>query len=187
MGKPTPSTYWIMLESIAAVVLQHVQGSIIEIGVGMSTSIFEKYARLHSVNFYTCDSNMEWKSPVVYQKYLHFAMTSLEFIKDYKELIQNDPPSVVLLDGSHDSRIVLKEARFFFRHLVVGGVIFIHDTLPSTEADTAPSVCGNNYLVRQVIEEWNDVADCITWPYTARRCGLTVVLKKGIDRPYYRR
>ena len=44
---------------------------------------------------------------------------------------------------------------------------------------------GNVYKVRQELETRDDI-QIFTWPYTAANCGLTMVMKKEPNRPYYK-
>ncbi len=186
------NAYWSVLNALTGIILAYRKGSIIEIGVdigGGSTGVLGRHATMRNANFYTCDIDPLRTPRLDCKQHLHFNMSSLEFIKDYKDLIAKDRPAVVLLDGSHDYKVVIREAKFFFKHLVPGGVIFIHDTLPPSEEHTifSNNRCGNVYKVRQEVAKWQGVADSLTWPYTARGCGLTMILKKEADPPYYRR
>lgn len=186
------NAYWSILNALTGIILAYRKGSIIEIGIdigGGSTGVLGRHATMRKTNFYTCDIDPLNSPKIDCEHHLHFNMSSLDFIKDYKDLIAKDRPAVVLLDGSHDYNVVIKEVEFFFKHLVVGGVIFIHDTLPPSEEHTVFSNnrCGNVYLVRQEIGTWGSVLDYLTWPYTGNKCGVTMIIKNEINPPYYRR
>ena len=185
-----PTAYWSILDALTGIILHYRRGSVVEIGTdigGGSTGVLEKHAARYEVNFYTCDINPLRVPKLEYKNHHHSLMSSFDFMKQGLALIEAAPPAVVLLDGSHDAIIVIEEVKFFFKHLLVGGVIFIHDTLPPVEEYIGHHRCGNVYHVRQDLATWHEKADCLSWPYAATNCGLTMVLKREIDPPYYRR
>jgi len=169
---------WVILKNLADIILKHRRGCIVEIGVGTSTIILLECAKLAKVKFYTCDKQKNRQFE--YNNHTHFLGTSIDFIK-----IFNDKPSVVFLDGCHDYNIVLKELNFFLDNLIEGGVIFLHDTLPPEEKYLVKSQCSDSYRIRQEFENRKDIVECFTWPYTAADKGLTMILKKSLNRPYY--
>ena len=101
----------------------------------------------------------------------------------------DDTPALVLIDGNHMAGVVRQEAHFFIERLATGGVIFMHDTMPpeggyerklkqkNKEMDT--------YKVRQELEKLPYI-EVFTWPYSSGGCGLTMVLKKDMERKFYR-
>jgi len=63
-------------------------------------------------------------------------------------------------------------------------VIFLHDTMPPSEEFITETACDDVYRLRQELEKRDDL-DCFTWPYTASYMGLTMIIKKETDRPYW--
>lgn len=184
---------WCMLNALTGIILRYKPGCIIEIGTSYgdsvrdkrkSTTILGDHAKLFNQNFYTCDIR---KQVVIdYAKHKHFAMPSLEFIKRFDEYV-GEPPSVVFLDGCHDYDVVIQEVEFFFFVIITGGIIFMHDTMPRKDRSLGRGACSDSYRVRQEVETWTEIADCLTWPYTAASNGLTMLIKKEKDRIYYRK
>lgn len=184
---------WSILNALTGIILKYKPGCIIEIGTSYgdvvrdkrkSTTILGDHAKLFNQNFYTCDIR---KQVVIdYAKHKHFAMSSFDFIKGFDEYV-NEPPSVVFLDGCHNYDVVIQEVKFFFNVLNTGGFIFMHDTMPRTDKSLAGGACSDSYRVRQEVEKWTEIADCLTLPYTAGNNGLTMLIKKEENRIYYRK
>ena len=172
---------WIILDSLAGIILHHRPGCVVEIGVGegFSTRILFKHVEEAKVKFYTCDVNS--KIGFDYKDHFHFLGTSFDFIKQF-----NDIPSVVFLDGNHDYEVVSVEVEFFLKSLVEGGIIFLHDTYPRNEKHLDKGRCSDSYKLRQEYEKRRDIVDCFTWPYTAWNYGLTMIIKKPANRLYFR-
>lgn len=184
---------WSVLNALVGIVLQWRRGCIVEIGSSYGDAVREKrksttingdHAKLFDVNFYTCDIRRQ--VVIDYEKHLHFAMSSFLFMEQYDEVIC-ETPAVVFLDGCHDSPVVIEEVKFFFPRLIIGGMIFLHDTMPRKEKALNRSLCSDSYLVRQELETWTEKADCLTVPWSAGNNGLTMIIKKEEIRPYYRR
>lgn len=170
---------WILLERIVPVILYYRPNCIVEIGAGASTIYLARLAEEYNVKFYSCDKaprkNRTYTDNHIFvQKYSH------DFIEEF-----DDTPSVVLIDADHHYEIAKMEFDFFFDKLVPGGVIFIHDTMPPVAYYMEMTACGDVYKLRQELEQRTDEMDCFTWPYTAGWCGLTMVIKKEKDRPYW--
>lgn len=173
------------LHHIADVVLRHLKGlCVVEVGMGGTTSILSDLAKAYKRKLYSCDINIGKAKMYTtdYPRHIVFPGTSFDFIAQF-----DDTPAVVFLDGSHDYKIVSKEVDFFFERLTRWGVIFIHDTYPPTEEHAQLQVkCGDIWRLRQEWEQKRDICECFTWPFTASGCGLTMILKKDTDRPFYR-
>jgi len=170
---------WILLERIVPVILYFRPGCIVEIGAGASTIYLARMAEKYGVKLYSCDKatrkNVEYfKDHIFVQKF------SRDFIKEF-----DDTPSVVLIDADHAYEVAKMEFDFFFEKLVPGGVIFLHDTLPPVDYYLAQTACGDVYKLRQELEQRTDEMDCFTWPYTAGYSGLTMVIKKEKERPFW--
>ena len=172
---------WIILDSLVGIILHYRPGCVVEIGVGegFSTRVLFRHVKEAGVNFHTCDVNSKIKFE--YENHFHFLGTSFDFMKQF-----NDTPSVVFLDGCHHSEVVFKEVEFFLECLVPGGIIFMHDTAPASVKNLSPKGASDCYKVRQYYEKSVEEIDCFTWPYTARGHGLTMILKKELNRPFYR-
>ena len=90
-----------------------------------------------------------------------------------------------LIDADHSYEMAKREFEFFFKKLVPGGVIFIHDTLPPHKEYLSEEACHDCYKLRQELETRNDEMDCFSWPYTAGYQGLTMVMKKDSERSFW--
>ena len=178
---------WVVLDRLAEIILANVDGCIVEIGVGLSTLIFEEHAKTYNRTFYTVDkriSKCNWvKENTTYDKIIINNQSSNNFMKTFE-----DSPALILLDGSHKLFTVEAEASFFLDKMNIGGVLFIHDTSPQIkhyERKVGQGKKMNTYEVRKTLEKDNRY-DVFTWRYTAAKCGLTMVLKKDINDPIYR-
>jgi hypothetical protein len=161
---------WIIMDRLVDVILYHLRGCIVEVGIGYSTDILAKHANQYKVVLYSCDTNPDRGKLNEYHTI--YKGTSFDFIKQFK-----GQPAVVFLDGCHQYEVVSVEAKFFLSLLLPGGVLFFHDALPPDERFIIPSRCGTSYLLRQELEK-DPNYNCFTWPYTANKCGLTMVMKK---------
>jgi len=176
-----------MLDKVIGLVLDNVKGCIVEIGAGESTKILSYFSKLFNRDFYTCDTSIgvcQWiKDNVKNDRMKVHNCSSYDFMRQFQ-----DNPAIVLLDGNHYAVGVRTEALFFLEKMNPGGVMFLHDTcpLPATwEKKTKGGKIMDTYLVRKELEQRDDV-DCLTWRYTAAGCGLTMVLKKDMNEPFYR-
>ena len=180
---------WIVIEKLADVIIAHdrrweqwskpakPKGCLVDIGAGYSTDLFTVIALRWNIKHYTCDIVI---NKTYHDSHIVFRGPSSEFIKVF-----NDTPAIVLIDGSHAYDDVLMEFDFFLPRMAEGGVIFIHDTLPLYEKWIDPKSCGDGYRLRQELKKRDDV-ESFTWPYTANNLGLTMVMKKEANPPYYR-
>jgi len=190
MGKEAHMEEWVLLDRLLPAILFHRDGCLVEIGVGVSTFFMCKHAYDFERTLYSIDINSQKLKRNSYKKLYEghkpLWCSSDEFIK-----IFNEPCAVVLIDGAHDYEIAKREFEFFFGKLVEGGVIFIHDTYPPVAdgddpaALLIPTACGDVWKLRKELEERRDEMDVFTWPYTAKWMGLTMVMKKEKNRPYW--
>lgn len=187
-----PQEKWVMLDAIVGIVLSQLRHPIIEVGSSYGDVVIEKRksssvlvdrARHADVAIYTCDIRRNCVTN--YPKHKHFLMSSFDLMKE--PIIRSTRPALVFLDGCHDYDVVIEEVKFFLTILLTHGVVLIHDTYPAAEHDLRRGACSDAYRVRQEVETWKDKVDCFTWPYTARNCGLTMVLKKAESRPFFRK
>jgi len=172
---------WIILDRLADIILHHVEGCVVEIGVGYSTRILAKHARDAGVKHYAIDkSHRRCKQLKANPEARHDGLiiyngTSLDFIETF-----DDVPALVLLDGCHDAEVVMQEATFFLHKMAPGGVVFLHDTYLSEVWEKRldnKNLFSDTYRVRWELENLKNVW-CFTWPYTADGCGLTMVMKR---------
>jgi len=186
-----PKDGWSVLDALVGIILAHRKGPIVEIGsaygravthVRTSAHVLMDHAERFGVEYYTCDIR---KNTVTdYSKHTHYTMPSFDFMKEFAQLKKQ--PSVVFLDGCHDYDVVIEEVKFFLNIMKFGGVLFMHDTYPAKEFHLEKGQCSDSYKVRQEVEGWRNIVDCFTWPYTAGNVGLTMVIKKMEDRPFFR-
>lgn len=170
---------WKILELLVPTILYYRPYCVVEIGAGESTKILAFAAEQAGVKFHSCD-----KSPRKNIKYFHDHIFHQVFSDDFMGYF-NDSPAVVLIDADHHYEQAKKEFDFFFEKLVPGGVIFIHDTFPPSEDFLSMTACGDVYRLRQELELRTDEMDCFTWPYTTNYMGLTQIIKKDPNRPYW--
>ena len=174
---------WTIIQRLGDVILKYAEGCIIEIGLGRSTQIFLKLAhdfkRTHFC-FDISERKCEWARE---RGATVFIGRSLDFLDQFPDV----PVALGLIDGDHRHEIVKLEIDFFLSKLTPGGIIFMHDTYPP-EAWVRENGkrCGNVYKTRLELETRKDI-QIFTWPYTAMGCGLTMVMKKEPNQPYYRR
>ena len=188
---------WSMLNAIVGMVLRYVPGSVIEIGTSYGDSVKEKrkstnimgdHAIRFKRSFYTCD--LRKKCVIDYPKHHHFIMPSFEFLPIVKKKMEegNDFPAVIFIDGKHEYETIIEEVKVLFPLLTTHGVMFFHDTMPKLEKQLIMGACGTAYKVRQELETWcPEKADIFTWPYTAGRVGLSMLIKKETEREYFRK
>jgi len=181
---------WPVMDRLAEVVLTHIEGCIVEIGMGKhSTRIWAKHSKTFQRKFYACDSSTRIVEAIKKAPYTHDLMEIFHgksglFMQQF-----DDSPAIVFLDGNHNEQVVRQEVHFFIEKMQTGGVIFMHDTMPLEGYYEAKLENKNRemstYKVRQELERMPHI-DVFTWPYTSSGCGLTMVLKKDMERKFYR-
>ncbi len=188
LGRPSHMSNWIIMDRLVEVVLSHIPGCIVEIGIGESTAVLAKWALMFRRRHYACDvSTGKWdwfaKTGLVHEMMHKYHCKSFKFMKHFK-----DTPAIAFIDGNHSYAVVSKEAEFFLERLAPGGMAFFHDMyIPdkifkkylkkTREYDT--------YKCRQDIEKRSDVYS-MSFPYTAARAGLTVILKKEKNLSFHK-
>lgn len=176
---------WIIIEKLTKIILDNVDGHVVEIGVGRSSRAINKGVKEVGVNHYMCDTSIKASIKWSQQKFkldnvIIYEGKSLDFIKIFPDI----PLSVVLLDGEHKYDTIKQELNFFLSRLVVGGVIFLHDTYPPDRwKNNEGRFCGDVYKIRSELEKKEDV-QIFTWPYTAGECGLSMVMKKDPGKQF---
>jgi len=180
---------WIVLETLSDIVLQHVPGAIWEIGIGVSTQILAELSKKHRAHMATCDTNIkkcDWAKRT-FPWIQADNRPSLEFLKSWNVVGTNFQPSVVLLDGNHRYPTVRAEVDLVLSQLKIGGLLFMHDTCKPTWDDVyLKTGTSDSYLVRRELEQDPSLMS-ITFPYTAADMGLTIVMKKDMSEPVFRR
>lgn len=178
---------WVILDRLTDVILENVKGCIVDIGIGYSSVVLAGHSRRLNREHHSIDTNTHicnfWKDDLAsYNHHLHNCLSST-FMKNF-----TGTPAIVFIDGNHKVDVVRSEFDFFFEKLVIGGVIFLHDTLPwegNYEKKLAKGKEMNTYRLRKELEPRLEM-EVFTWPYTAAFCGLTMVLKKDMEQPFYR-
>jgi hypothetical protein len=178
---------WIVLERVGEIVLNNVQGCVLELGGGKSSWVMVELARKFDRKFYMCDSSpytcQQVRDGVKYEKMEIIRDNSTHFIWDFK-----DTPAVVFHDCCHRWKTARKETFKLLEIMSPGGVLFVHDTTPPKwryEQKIARGRTSDMWKYRKEMEERKDI-DVFTWRYTAADCGLTMILKKDMTEPEYR-
>lgn len=180
---------WIIIERLGDIILNNVEGHLFEVGIGFSTPILSKLAVNFDRDFYCLDKNKDRCNWAMFFGCKVIQGKSLNTMEQLSEI----PLAMGLIDGRHHADIVTSEISFFLKGLSIGGIIFLHDTYRQTspllkrgreESSSLESKIGSVYKVRQELEKLEAI-QIFTWPYTAMNCGLTMVMKKDPDRPYY--
>jgi len=181
---------WPVIDRLADIILTFVPGCLVEIGMGKhSTPYFAKYSKIYGRKYYGCDSSYKIVEAIKKADYVHDGMeffkgNSFQFMEQF-----DDTPAMMLLDGNHYEEVLRREVHFFIERLSVGGVIFMHDTMPVEGLYEMKLEFKNKemstYKVRQELEKMPHI-DTFTWPYSSGNCGLTMVLKKDMNAKFYR-
>ncbi len=183
----TYTDQWDIMSAITQTVLKYRKGPIVEIGMGSSSLVFSKIAKRENIKLYSCDLLMggifDSFQNKLFDDHICFIGKSEDFIKQFQDI-----PAIVFIDGQHDYEVVKKEAEFFLDKLMIGGVMFLHDTFPFLDKYLKESMAHDVYKARQELEQNPDI-DVLSFPYSAINAGLTMVMKhpKNDDRPYWLR
>lgn len=175
---------WTIIKRLGDVILQNVEGCIIEVGLGKSTHIFIELADRFKRKHYCFDEKERKCVWAIKYGSKAFTGSSPDILQKFPRI----PVAMGLIDGDHRSEIAVQEVELFLKRLTIGGVLFLHDTYPPEkfvreDGNGKGKVgCGDVYRVRQKLERRKDL-QVFTWPYSAADCGLTMVMKKDPDRP----
>lgn len=185
MGHAKKEAEWVIVDRLADVILNNVEGCIVDIGMGLSTVILSRYAIMFNRKQYSCDID-KWcakKLSNLHPNHKVFIGSSENFLKEF-----NDTPALVFIDDSHQYSNVKREMDFFLDRIAYQGIIFLHDTIPISEEfiSSEGGKCGEAYRIRQELEKRSDLWT-FTWAYPkqAQNCGLTMITKKDLNRPFY--
>jgi len=173
---------WRIIEGLGNTILANVEGDLFEIGLGRSTPIFVQFAKKFNRDLY-CFDMVKRKCRWAKERGAKvFKGRSLDFLDQFPDI----SIAMGLIDGDHRYETVIQEFNFFLPKLTYGGVIFLHDTYPPEKwVRDDGRFCGEVYKVRQELESRNDI-QIFTWPYTAINCGISMVMKKELNRSYCR-
>lgn len=173
MARPERHSHWILLDRLVDIILQNVEGCVVEIGLGKSTDVILKHSMAAGVRYLGCDNSRRrgrWASKLPIELY---RMNSEKFRAQFPDI----PVALVNMDGSHDYEVVKLDMAFFLARLSPGGVIFLHDTYPPAHLiSSSAEFCGDVYRIRDELEQDSSV-QIFTWPYTALGCGLSMISK----------
>jgi len=179
MGHVVHRKTWIVLDSLADLILENVDGCIVDIGIGKSTKILAEYAVKYKRKHYSCDLDEELRKWYpLHKNHILFIGKDREFIEQFD---MSESPSIVFLDGGHSYDEVTRQSTFFLSIIKPGAIMFIHDTYPPKDKYEV-------WKVRQKLEKREDL-QVFTWTYEnqAQNWGLTMLTKKDPGAPYYRR
>jgi hypothetical protein len=83
--------------------------------------------------------------------------------------------NAAFIDADHSSTAVLKDFKYIFDQIDVGGYVFLHDTYPCAESFLDPGGCNDCYKVPGTIKEkYNGKLELLTLPLNP---GLTIIRK----------
>jgi len=186
MGFAKNEKEWVVLDLLSGLILENVEGCVVDIGIGLSTKVLAKYSEKFGREHYSCDISkkvIRRYGGCSHGKHFIYRGDMREFIFQFNKIV-----ALVFLDGLHQFDHNLEAVTKFLTLMNPGGVIFLHDTYPPSEKVLKENggKCGEVYRVRQVLEKQDSVWT-FTWPYLkqAQGCGLTMVMKKEVGRPYY--
>lgn len=176
MGQWEPESHWTIVDRLADIILENVEGCIVDIGMGSSTIVLSRHARKFKRKQYSCDTNQkkcDWfKDKLDHPDNIIFCGKSTEFIDQF-----NDKPALVFLDGDHRYASTKAEVEFFIDRIGYGGVIFLHDAEPSEEYMKRKGKPVAVEVVRKELELLDSLSTFV-WPYTAGNMGLMMITKK---------
>ncbi len=179
---------WRFFSVLSDFVLFYVDGDVVEIGMGTTSSFFTTLSRKYDRKVYHCDiDEKKVRESLIEGK--HFDKKNLVFFgssDDFFEKVKFSPIALGFIDGNHMYEYAKRDFENLFPLVVDNGFIFIHDTYPPQEDHIEIQACGTSYLLRQDLEKDKRV-DCFTFPMSAHRNGLTMVRKKPDDLPYYQK
>jgi predicted O-methyltransferase YrrM len=98
-------------------------------------------------------------------------MSSRRFFQ-YK--VNDKEYDLVFIDGDHSREQVLEDTTQALNHLAPDGLVVLHDTYPTTKAQTDPQWSGTAYKARELLEDDMDL-QVYTFPVTF---GLTLVSRR---------
>lgn len=176
-----------ILGVLGDLILQGVNGDILEVGVGESSIYLGKLADKYNRIIYYCDiAQGKIENPSTVKGYL--SENSVKFIGSSDRLFKEVPiPLIALayLDGDHHYEQAKKDFWNLVPYVVDDGVIFLHDTYPAKENQISEHRCGSVYKLRQELEK-SEEFDCFTFTRTVGcGVGMTMCRKLPKNRKYF--
>lgn len=182
---------WGLLGVLSDYVLNYVQGDIMEIGCGESSIFLSQLAEKYNRKCYHIEysksgvENMKNTKGYFGKNSQVFNMKSEEFFKALHTADIGYPNLALgFIDGDHSYEVATYDFEEMEKYLVVGGYIFIHDTLPPTDEWTVPEKCGTVYKLREDLENESCLIknnggniEVFTFPRSSFDVGLTMVRK----------
>jgi len=175
---------WVIVDSLAPIILKHVRGDLVEIGMGGSTDVLVRHAHKNNRLLFSCDIDQR-KCVKKFSGHRVFCLPSIAFIEYMKDKAFGPAEKIALgiIDGDHSSDVLGQEMAYFASREVLasGGVLFLHDT---NLYDRRRKI--DAFRVKEQFEQDLNY-DVFTWPYTVSSCGLTMVAHRDPRGPFYRR
>jgi len=101
-----------------------------------------------------------------------FQMTTDDF---FAHEVGDEVFDVIYIDACHEFRQVVRDYNHSVEHLASGGVIFLHDMIPTCEAQCAPQFSGDAYkLLHYILTTQRDLT-CWFLPPEPGLCGFTCI------------
>lgn len=183
---------WGLLGVLSDYVLNYTEGDIIEIGCGESSIFLSQLAEKYNRTCYHIEysrsgiQNMKATKGYFGKNSKVYNMKSDDFFhaSSIFENFKLPPIALAFIDGDHSYESVTHDFENIEKYLVVGGYIFIHDTLPPDESWEIPEKCGTVYKLREDLENETCLfknnggnIEVFTFPRSAFDVGLTMVRK----------
>ena len=177
---------WGLLSVLSDYVLSYVEGGIVEIGAGESSIIFSKLAEKYKVWCYHIEysrsgvDNMKRTKGYFGKHSLVFRMKSDQFFEKHKKIDPLPDIALAFIDGDHSYEQVKRDFNNIWPHVVEGGYVFLHDTMPPDDSWKVPEKCGTVYKLREDLEGFSvrPGYDILTFTKSAFNTGLTMVRKE---------
>ena len=181
-------------------VLSHLQGDVLEIGVGESsiylTVVVNKYRR----RIFYCDASpSKIINPMTIPGYI-MASDELTYLEDHDPVPETlkrgvayagpsdtmfkrlpiTPLALAFIDGDHLYPQVARDFHNVWPYIVDNGYVLLHDTYPANAEECGENRSGEVWQLRRELER-NTRMDCLTLTRgTAMNAGLTIVRKRPL-------
>lgn len=168
-----------LLHSLMDHTLYHVNGNLLEVGLGettiSTTMLSEKYNRkCYCVDYSrSLIENMKNTNGYFGENSIVYRGKSDDFFNETKLT----PIAFAFIDGSHEYEDVKNDFYNTLKYLVDDGIIALHDTLPLNSSWTYPEKCGTVYLLRRELEQ-DSRLDLFTFPFSSFNVGLTIIKRR---------
>jgi len=173
----TKEKEWSLMRAIAYDHVKNVPGCVVDIGIGVSTSLLRPISEEFGRNHYSCDRDRrkcDWASGIGIRSSM---MDQAGFLETF-DSVCGEPVSLLFHDADHSYEAVKRIVTFFSERMSGHGMIMVHDTYPPVKAWEAENYSKfTAYKFRMELEE-DPGFQVFTFPYTAVRFGLTIIMKK---------